>query len=85
MVRPRGCAGKRHLDGRRSEERAELHGDAVQLRTARGMLGDQSICEEGNFEGVSFACKSGEVLRGDIWVEGVECQGCGVGWDGGLF
>jgi hypothetical protein len=43
------------------------------------LLDDQSVCEARDFEFVSFAREPGEVLRGYVWVESVECARCSVG------
>src|SRR6266849_6655479 len=70
LVRPcRSTAVEGQMDGRKSGERTELCEYPIQLRDAGRVPGDQSVLQEGNFEGVSFACEPGEVLRSDVWVE----------------
>jgi hypothetical protein len=42
------------VDGRESGDGTEVRGDAVQLRDAGRVSGDQSVCKEGNLEHVSL-------------------------------
>src|SRR5882762_11451812 len=70
LVRPcRSATAEREVDGWESGERTELCEYPIQLWDARRVPGDQSVLQEGNFQGVSFACEPGEVLRRDVWVE----------------
>src|SRR5579859_4546592 len=75
LVRSCRTAAKGQVAAGRSRHRTQLCEYPIQLRDASRMPGDQPLFEAGHFQGISFACKPGEILRSDIRTQTIEWEG----------